>query len=320
MPLVVLNDYDFTKNEDKWKITQYANGYYKIVNAFDNFALDISAATHGTKVILKKNAPTDSQFWKITYITAGVYGVINKVTGLCLNMPKASANNTFVTQDDITNNSSRGWFFKPVNAMELDTVTMYSAANQKNINQIVVLPSNYKTDGKKYPVVYLLNGFAGNYLDYSLMAGQIRDYADQYGTIIVCADGNISSWYLNAIVNPAGSQYETYISSELVNFIDTHYRTVNTRLGRGIMGLSMGGHGSFYNAFRHQDVYSACASMSGCVDITRLDTIGLKTDYGLNAKLGPFSGSTAINWTNNAVVNLVSLIKPGVAGYFICLR
>ena len=49
--------------------------------------------------------------------------------------------------------------------------------------------------------------------------------------------------------------------------MDQHYKTVPSREGRAITGLSMGGHGGLYLAFRNQEVFGACGSMSGGVDI-----------------------------------------------------
>ncbi|RZA00914.1 MAG: hypothetical protein EOP47_12565 [Sphingobacteriaceae bacterium] len=307
---VVQSDYHYINNEQKWKVVKYSNGYYKIYNVYADYALDIAGNVANSKVVLNKPSASDSQLWKIAY-TRGVYGIVNKMTGYCLNLQNAStANGTFVTQDVIAYVASRGWIFKPVNGIEIDTVTTYSAAMKKDIKALVVVPSAYKTDSKKYSVLYLLHGHGGNHLDYSINAPQIRNYADKYGLIIVCADGNVNSWYLNALRNnPEAWQYETYISTELVGWVDARYRTNKTPKGRGIVGLSMGGHGALYNAFKHQDVFGACGSMSGCVDIVRVDTIGLKWQYNINDRLGPHSGTTAVNWNNNSVLYMTDLLK-----------
>ena len=58
-------------------------------------------------------------------------------------------------------------------------------------------------------------------------------------------------------------KYETYITKDLIAYVDGHYRTIATRDGRAIAGLSMGGYGSLMLAGRHPDLYSAVASHSG---------------------------------------------------------
>jgi S-formylglutathione hydrolase FrmB len=51
------------------------------------------------------------------------------------------------------------------------------------------------------------------------------------------------------------SRYETFISKEVVEKVDGTYRTVKDRKGRVIAGLSMGGHGAFFIATRHPDIF-----------------------------------------------------------------
>ncbi len=57
------------------------------------------------------------------------------------------------------------------------------------------------------------------------------------------------------MVTDPSMKYETYVSKELIAAIDAKYPTIADNKGRAITGLSMGGHGAFYLAFRHQDVW-----------------------------------------------------------------
>ncbi len=159
-------------------------------------------------------------------------------------------------------------------------------SGEKNISRaIVVVPSDYGRLGepatrtaatdKRYPVVYLLHGYSGNYTNWYLKmkaAGRsLTALADRFGTIIVMPDGKYCSWYLDA---PTGSedhadwQWETVITKHLVPEVDRRYRTWAEPAGRGITGLSMGGHGAIYLAARNPDLFSACGSMSGVMDLT----------------------------------------------------
>ena len=70
-------------------------------------------------------------------------------------------------------------------------------------------------------------------------------------------------------------KYETYISKELISTIDKQYNTLAKNTSRAITGLSMGGHGAFYLAFRHPDIWGAAGSMSGGVDIRPFQIIGI---------------------------------------------
>ncbi|HEX2532399.1 MAG TPA: alpha/beta hydrolase-fold protein, partial [Chitinophagaceae bacterium] len=134
---------------------------------------------------------------------------------------------------------------------------------KKAIKAVVIRPDNY-AQVKELPVVYLLHGYSGSYADWITKAGGFEKAADRYGMLIVCPDGGYGSWYWDSPVDPA-FRYETYVSDELVKWVDGRYKTIRNRSGRAITGLSMGGHGALYLAIRHQDVFGAAGSMSGGV-------------------------------------------------------
>ena len=189
-------------------------------------------------------------------------------------------------------------------ASYVDTVRIFSQAMQREIPALVITPDRYATsDTARYPVVYLLHGHSGNYLDWQNKAPRILTLADTYQTIIVCPDGGYNSWYLDSPINDS-SQYETHVGEEVVNFIDEHYRTVANRTGRAITGLSMGGHGALFLALRHPDTFGAAGSMSGGVDLT-YDTDA----WGINQQLGRYE-ERPLRWDSLSVVNLIALSPP----------
>ncbi|MDR0546040.1 MAG: esterase family protein [Dysgonamonadaceae bacterium] len=188
-------------------------------------------------------------------------------------------------------------------AAKVDTVKTYSRAMQKEIPAIVVTPENYSAN-KQYPTVYLLHGYSGDYTGWMNINGDcIKKMADTREMIIISPDGGFSSWYFD---HPADRswQYETYISSELIEWIDSHYSTIQSPDNRGITGLSMGGHGALFLAFRHQDVFGIAGSMSGGVDIRPFPL-----NWDLSKRLGNYSKNPE-NWEKNTVINLVHLLTP----------
>jgi S-formylglutathione hydrolase FrmB len=188
-------------------------------------------------------------------------------------------------------------------AASVDTVLTYSPSMKKNIKAVVIKPVTYN-NGNKLPVVYLLHGYSGNYADWIKNVPEITRYADEYNIMIVCPDGNFSSWYMDSPVD-SNWKYETYISSELVNWIDTHFNTINNRKSRAITGLSMGGHGALFLAFKHQDIFGACGSMSGGVDLRPFPL-----NWELAKRLGSYA-SFPERWEDNSVINLTYLLTPG---------
>ncbi|RYY34719.1 MAG: esterase family protein [Sphingobacteriaceae bacterium] len=189
-----------------------------------------------------------------------------------------------------------------VKASTVDTALTFSAAMKKSIKAVVIKPDGY-SDAQKYPVVYLLHGYGGHQDDWIKTAPIIKALSDQYKFIIVCPDGNVSSWYFDSPVDPAW-KYETYVSTELVHYIDKHYATISNRSGRAITGLSMGGHGALYLAFKHQDVFGAAGSMSGGVDIRPFPL-----NWNIADRLGKYSDNQQ-RWDSNTVTNLTHLLTP----------
>jgi esterase/lipase superfamily enzyme len=74
-----------------------------------------------------------------------------------------------------------------------------------------------------------------------------------------------ASWYMDTA--GGGPRWETYHIHELIPYIDAHFRTIATRTGRAVAGLSMGGFGAFAYAARHPDLFVAAASFSGVLDL-----------------------------------------------------
>jgi S-formylglutathione hydrolase FrmB len=186
-------------------------------------------------------------------------------------------------------------------AAKIDTLQTFSASMQKTIPAIVITPDDYSSD-KSYPVVYLLHGYSGNYKDWT-HAPAVLTAADEYGMIMVLPDGGFGSWYLDSPVDPAW-RYETYVTRELLPFIDKQYRTIASPKARAITGLSMGGHGALYLAFRHQDLFGAAGSMSGGVDIRPFPN-----NWDLSKRLGTYAEHPD-NWERHTVINLVHLLTP----------
>lgn len=192
--------------------------------------------------------------------------------------------------------------FLKVSAATVDTVLTHSAAMARDIKAVVVKPSDYSVS-KKFPVLYLLHGFSGNYSDWILKVPAITKLADEYQMVIVCPDGNFAGWYYDSPMSKDW-QYETYVGTELVNWVDKHYATIANRSGRAITGLSMGGHGAMYIAFKHQDTFGAAGSMSGALDIRPFPDA-----FGIEQVLGKYSQYPE-RWEKNSVINMIYLLKP----------
>ena len=201
-------------------------------------------------------------------------------------------------------------------AARVDTLAIPSAAMRKTCRAAVVLPASYAKNKKaRYPVLYLLHGAYGNFRDWLTQTPDkqlLHRLADQYNLIIVNPEGETASFYLDSPVSP-NSQFETYLTREVLPKIDQTYRTVADRKGRVIAGLSMGGHGALYLSARHPDLYCAAGSMSGALDLRSVNRKLSPEAVAQRAQLfAPILGSETDNadrFVANSVVSLVDLMQ-----------
>jgi putative tributyrin esterase len=197
-------------------------------------------------------------------------------------------------------------------ASTVDTLQIPSKAMSKTYKAAIVLPNSYAKGKVNYPVLYLLHGAYGHFSDWLSSTpnkNTVKDLADQYNIIIVMPEGEVFSFYLDSPVNK-GSQFETYITSEVVQMIDKTYRTINDKKGRVITGLSMGGHGALYLSARHPDLFCAAGSMSGAVDMGTM--LNREPNDQVIKLMQPVFGDQSKNqnlYDQNAVIGMVDKIK-----------
>jgi S-formylglutathione hydrolase FrmB len=184
----------------------------------------------------------------------------------------------------------------------IDTVTIQSNTLKKETKVLVISPTNSANKKESYPVVYLLHGYGGDYKQWNNVAPQLQYQADLHKIIFVCPDGGKGSWYFDSPIDST-IRYESYITKELVPYIDLHFSTQAKASSRAITGLSMGGHGAMYLAIRHGDLFGAAGSSSGGVDFTpfpkKWDISKALGDYLLNKE----------RWQQNTVLYQVNTLK-----------
>ena len=188
-----------------------------------------------------------------------------------------------------------------IRAAVVDTLAVYSEGMKKNVPVVVITPDK---PAEACPTVYLLHGHGGNAKAWITIKPELKEIADREGMIFVCPDGN-NSWYWDSPVNPA-YRYETFVSKELIQYIDTHYPTRADRTGRAITGLSMGGHGAMWLALRHKDMFGAVASMSGGLDIRPFPN-----NWGMALLLGAEGENQSSVWDEHTAINQISRLKNG---------
>ena len=140
----------------------------------------------------------------------------------------------------------------------------------------ILLPPDYETSGRRYPVIYYFHGHSDRYTVEKYDDGKdtIPKMAAHVATnpvIVVCVDGYVASDYEGFYggapwdVRQEGGDHDfgPYFL-ELVAHIDSTYRTLTDRRHRATSGLSMGGFMSLYLSARYPDwVGSASAFNPG---------------------------------------------------------
>jgi enterochelin esterase-like enzyme len=135
---------------------------------------------------------------------------------------------------------------------------------------LVILPPGYAKDKKKrYPVVYALHGYSIGAEQWAkeIHVPQTIEGAFALGAqemVVVLPDSKTvhnGSMYSSSVTT---GDFERFIARDVVSYIDAHYRTLPTRVSRGLVGHSMGGYGATRIGMKYPDVFGGLYIMSPC--------------------------------------------------------
>jgi S-formylglutathione hydrolase FrmB len=139
-----------------------------------------------------------------------------------------------------------------------------SVALKGRVHARVVLPPGYGDTIKRYPVIYFLHGLPAGGKSY-LGNGWLISALERTGPAILvfpqgARDTDTDPEYLNW---GSGREWETYVAEEVPRYIDAHFRTIRSRTGRAIIGLSAGGYGATILGLHHLGSFAVVESWSG---------------------------------------------------------
>ncbi len=194
--------------------------------------------------------------------------------------------------------------------------SLYSPSVARVMKFSVVLPPGYAASDERYTTVYLLHGYSGTYRDWVRNTGLVS-YASQYRYLIVTPDGHNGWWTNSKQVKHA--MYEDYVMKDLIPYVEDKYRTLSTRHGRAIAGLSMGGYGAAKLAVKYPGSFFYAASFSGAVDVPNsLEAemkSGMKPKPAWKSKFDAFGEARSAEWTRNDVLALVDSVDAKALPY-----
>jgi S-formylglutathione hydrolase FrmB len=194
------------------------------------------------------------------------------------------------------------FLFLNLQAATIETKMVHSNKMNIDLPVLAVVPE-YASNSARCPVIYLLHGYGGNSNSWLQIKPDLGKIADKNGVIFICPDGK-NSWYWDSPLD-SSYRFETFVSKELITWVDQQYPTIANRDARAITGLSMGGHGALWLAFRHKDKYGAAGSTSGGVDIRPFPD-----NWDMKKQLGEEVDNQE-RWDEFTVINQVDKIKNG---------
>ena len=154
---------------------------------------------------------------------------------------------------------------------------IYSPAVEGRLRLTIYFPSGYAAGHARYPVVYFLHGLPASPTSFrgaDFLARALE--ASGRKAIIVAPQGardnDSDPEYLDW---GNGRNWETAITRDIVGYVDSHFRTIQARRGRALVGLSAGGYGAVILALHHLGAFSVIESWSGYFHPT--DPAGLHT-------------------------------------------
>src|SRR6476620_11223251 len=184
---------------------------------------------------------------------------------------------------DRNENDPRLWYYR----FQTDAIGWNPGIN-------VLLPDDYRTSGRTYPVLYMLHGGAADFRQFDFLG--IRNLTAGKPIIVVMPDGGQAGWYCNPVGSFVGPRnWETFHIAQLIPWIEANFRTYAEYDGRAVGGLSMGGFGALKYAAKYYGHFASVSSHSGPASLRR--------DSGL-----------VVHWANlsSAVVELGGATVYGV--------
>jgi S-formylglutathione hydrolase FrmB len=150
----------------------------------------------------------------------------------------------------------------------------------------VLLPDDYRTSGRTYPVLYMFHGGNEDFRQFDFLG--IRALTAGKPIIVVMPDGGHAGWYSNPVSSFVGPRnWETFHIAQLLPWIEANFRTFAEYDGRAVSGFSMGGFGALKYAAKYYGHFASVSAHSGPASLRR--------DFGL-----------VVHWANitSAVLDL----------------
>lgn len=175
----------------------------------------------------------------------------------------------------------------------------------------LLLPPGYSESSHRYPLLLLLHGVFGGSENWETLTNLSR-YAGAADLIIAMPDAG-NSWYVNSATKPQ-DRFEEFIIQDLLNDVESRWRTLRSSHRRAIAGLSMGGYGALKFAIKHPDTFAIAASISGAFN-GPVDLESNRADLAEDLKRA-FGAPGSTTRRDNDLFQLLTSGNPKQSPYF----
>lgn len=132
----------------------------------------------------------------------------------------------------------------------------------------VLLPPSFDSDKtRRYPILYFLHGLGDNEQMFLRSGGwnlvQDLQEKNRIKEFLIATPAGGAGFYINS--RDGQERYEDFLLQEFFPYLQQHYRARPGRANRAISGISMGGYGALYLAFRHPQLFAAASAHSAAL-------------------------------------------------------
>lgn len=174
----------------------------------------------------------------------------------------------------------------------------------------IYLPPGYDEGDRRYPVLYLLHGWPYDEAHWDDLgvdeAADARIVEGVFGPFIIVLPGADAAG-LYVTTSGGAQSFEEQLVNELMPHIDANYRSLQTREGRAIGGISRGGVWALEIAFRHSDAFGIVGAHSPALSANRAppayDPFVLLREPGVEG-LRIYLSTGDADWTRQETVQL----------------
>jgi enterochelin esterase-like enzyme len=179
----------------------------------------------------------------------------------------------------------------------LSSASFHSPTLGDDIAYNVYLPAGYSSTARRYPVLYLLHGRGDSMSAWTQVKGRLDQLIADGSippTIAIMPDAPWSqraSYYVDSQYKGSdragtdrGYPVETAFTQDLIQHVDSTYRTVASRDGRVVGGYSMGGYGAIRFSLAHPDLFVSSIVLSPAVYIPKPPNDSSTREFGAFGK------------------------------------